>query len=363
MPRAFVALLLVLAPLTVRAEEWMADTLAGSGEKLAALIRGDAKVVTIGQPFGVEIGPEGRLYVTEVENHRIWRIDRKTGQGEVVVGSGSKGYAGDGGPAKAARLNEPYEVRFDAAGNLFFVEMQNHVVRRVDAKTGVIKTIAGTGLAGFGGDNGPATQAKFRQPHSLVLDKAGNIFIADIGNHRIRRIDAQTGLISTIAGDGTPRLPEPGAEARAAPLKGPRALALDEKTLWIALREGNMVWKLDLGSGKLWPVAGSGAKGMEDFGPGEAMKATFNGPKGIAIGPDQRLYLADTENHAVRVIDVATKTVSTIAGTGPAGKGFQGDGGDAKAAHFNRPHGICVVGDGTVFLGDSENHRVRMIRK
>src|SRR5439155_17934355 len=141
--------------------------------------------INVGDPFGVEIGPDGALYICEVRNHRVLRLDLKSGELTTVAGSGVKGYAGDGGPATKAQLNEPYEVRFDRAGNMLFVEMQNHIIRQVDGKTGIVSTVAGTGAKGYSGDGGPATAAQLNAPHSIAHDAADNLYIAEIANHRI----------------------------------------------------------------------------------------------------------------------------------------------------------------------------------
>ena len=223
---------------------------------------GPARTINVGDPFGVEIGPDGALYVTEVRNHRVMRIDLATGELTTVAGCGRRGYSGDGGPAVAAELNEPYEVRFDSDGKMLFVEMQNHIVRRVDGKTKIITTVAGTGQKGFGGDDGPATKAQLNQPHSIALDGSGAIYIADIGNHRIRRIDPATGIIQSIAGSSQRRLPVEGQIARGNPMLGPRALYIHDNTLWIALREGHSIWRMDLADGILHHVSGTGQGGI-----------------------------------------------------------------------------------------------------
>jgi streptogramin lyase len=323
-------------------------------------VAGDGTPQSVGQPFGVEIGPDGALYICEVQNHRVRRLDLKSGHLTTVAGSGQKGYAGNGGPATKAQLNEPYEVRFDRAGNLLFVEMRNHIVRRVDAKSGTITTVAGTGKQGFGGDGGPATAAQLSIPHSIALDREDNLYIADIGNHRIRRVDAKTGLITTVAGNGEKVQPVAG-QAAGKPMIGPRALFIEGGTLWIALREGHSVWKMDLASGVLAHVAGTGQKGSSGDG-GPADKATLDGPKGIAIGPDKSVYVVDTENNAIRRIDLTSGNISTVAGRGPSARGGDGDGGPATSATMDRPHGICVAADGTVYIGDTNNHRVRRVR-
>ncbi len=334
-------------------------TVAGTGKTPVNGSAGAALDLNLGNPFGVEVGPEGNLYICEVSNHRVWKLDRDKGTLQVIAGTGKKGYSGDGGLATDALLNEPYEVRFDAAGNMFFVEMQNHLVRRVDAKTRRITTVAGTGEAGFGGDGGPATEAKFRSPHSIALDGHGNLYIADIGgNHRIRRVDLT--MFAWFIMATVKKLPSDGALALGMPMLGPRALAIEGDNLWIALRSGHSIWRLDLKSGKLEHIAGTGAQGYSgDGGPG--LNATFNGPKGIAVGPQGNIYVVDTENQVIRKIHRNDHTVETVVGIGPKHRGYNGDQQLATKASLARPHGICVDQRGRIYIGDSENHRVRQV--
>jgi sugar lactone lactonase YvrE len=287
-------------------------------------------------------GPDGALYFCEIGNHRVRRLDLKTGIISTFAGSGRKGYAGDGGPALEAAMNEPYELRFDKSGNLFIDEMQNHVIRRVDAKTKLITTIAGTGVPGFSGDGGPATAAQLRQPHSIVFDAQGRLLICDIGNHRVRRVDPATGKIETWLGTGE-RQPTPdGAPLAGTPINGPRAITLaGDGTLYLVLREGNSVYQIDPPQGRYRHVAGTGVSGYEGDG-GPAKLAKLSGPKGIAWSR-RGLYLADTESHTIRMIDPAG-IIRTV------------------ASGLARPHGIFVAEDGTVFIGDSENHRIKMVK-
>jgi hypothetical protein len=334
-------------------------TIAGTGRPENNASDGLSTAVNIGDPFGVEFASDGSLYICEVRNHRLWRMHGK-GELTVIAGNGTKGYSGDGGPATKAQLNEPYEVRIDSAGNILFVEMQNHLVRKVDAKSGKISTIAGNGQKGFGSDGGPATKAQLSTPHSIALDADNNLYIADIGNHRIRKVDAKTGLITTIAGNGEKQPPQDGQTAAGKPMIGPRALFIVGDTLWIALREGHSVWQMNLKKGILNHVAGTGKRGYSGDG-GPAKEATFDGPKGIAIGPDNCIYIADTENQAIRKIDAAG-IITTIAGRGPQHKGYSGDGGPATSATMDRPHGICVGPNNAVYIGDTLNHRVRMVK-
>src|SRR4029078_8791443 len=187
------------------------------------------------------------------------------------------------------------------AGNILFVEMQNHLVRKVDAKTGRISTIAGNGEKGFGGGGGPEAKGQLRTPHSISLDADNNLYIADIANHRIRKVDAKTGVITTIAGNGEKQPPQDAQTPPAKPMIGPRALFIVGDTLWIALREGHSVWKMNLKSGLLKHVPGTAKRGYSVDG-GLAKDATFDGPKGIALGPDNSIYIANPENHAIRKI-------------------------------------------------------------
>lgn len=333
-------------------------TVAGNGVKGIDLKNDTATSTPVGEPYGIAKGPDGQLYVCEIATHVVRKLDESTGKLTLVAGNGTKGYSGDGGPATEAQLNEPYEVRFDAAGNVFFVEMKNHLVRRVDAKTGIISTVAGTGQSGFSGDGGPATAAKLSSPHSIALDNQQRLFICDIGNHRLRVVDLKTGTIQTFAGTGDKKPTPDGAALAGTPLNGPRALDFDgQGQLYLALREGNAVYRIDLKSQTLHHLAGIGKSGYQGDG-GPAKQATLAGPKGIALGPTGDVYLADTESHTIRVIRQKTGIIETLVGDGKKGDGPDGD---PKKCRTARPHGVFCDRDGRVYIGDSENHRVRRI--
>ena len=244
------AVSVLLGGIAVHASQPIVTTVAGTGQAADNGHSGFARQVNVGQPFGVEIGPDGALYVTEVANHRIRRLDLQSGKLSTVAGTGKQGYSGDGGPATAATMNEPYEIRFDQAGNLYVVERLNHTVRLIDAKTGVIRTIAGTGQAGFSGDGGPAVKAQMNQPHSIALDESrGRLYIADIQNHRIRRVELPIGQIETYTGDGAKQQPLAGVSVRGHSMVGPRALFVRSGVLWVALREDHSVWSVDSETG------------------------------------------------------------------------------------------------------------------
>ena len=314
----------------------------------------------VNNPYGVVVGPDGALYFCDLDNQRIRRLDLATGETTTVAGNGERGYAGDGGPATAASLNMPHEIQFDTEGHLYIVERDNHAVRRVDARTGVITTVAGTGVAGFSGDGGPATAAQLSRPHSIVFDPDGRLLICDIGNHRMRRVDLARGRIETFAGTGE-RAPTPdGASLAGTPLNGPRAMALDPAgNLYLALREGNAIYRIDLERETIHHVAGTGEQGYTGDG-GPARQATLAGPKGLAYAPDGgALYVADTENHVIRRIDLATGVITTALGTGERGDGPEPE---PRRCRMNRPHGIWVDEAGALYVGDSEAHRIRVLR-
>ena len=334
-------------------------TVAGTGEKAYEPDNSIATKTPVGEPYGIAKGPDGCLYICEIANHVVRKLDETTGKLTLVAGNGTQGYSGDGGLATKAQLNEPYEVRFDKAGNIYFVEMKNNLVRKVDAKTGIISTVAGTGKQGFSGDGGPATKATFNRPHSITLDHDGQLYICDIGNHRVRVVDLESGIVSTFAGTGERKPTPDGAVIAGTPLNGPRALDFDGKhSLYLALREGNAVYRIDLKSKTLHHLAGTGKKGFTGNG-GPAKKATLSGPKGIALGPNGDVYLADTESHTVRVIRAATGFLDVVVGDGKRGDGPDGSPLKCRTA---RLHGVFVDTAGRVYIGDSENHRVRVLK-
>jgi streptogramin lyase len=350
-----VALPLILANAAPKALP--VQTLAGAGEKGFTGDGGPATAAKLSMPCGLVVGPDDALYVCDTLNHAIRKIaaDQTI---STVAGTGKPGYAGDRGPAGKAMLNEPYEVRFDKEGNLFVVERLNPCVRRIDHKTGVITTVAGTGKPGFSGDGGPADKAELREPHSIQFGPDGSLYVADVLNHRIRRVDLSTGLISTFAGTGEKKSPIDGTSLDGAPLHGPRALDFAPNgDLYVALREGNSVWRIDMKTRTLHHVAGTGKKGFTG-NDGPAKSAALSGPKGIAVGPDGRVYIADTESHSIRFIDPKSGTIQLLAGTGEKGDGPDGPSDRCK---LDRPHGIFVNAR-AVLIGDSGNNRVRGLR-
>lgn len=356
--RILAATLLIGSQLATNAAHWQTKTFAGTGVMGHSGDGGPATKAELSNPFGIVRGPDGCMYFCEYTGQVVRKVDQN-GIISTVAGSGRKGFSGDGGPAVQAEFNLPHEVRFDQHGDMFITDMMNHRVRKVDMKTGIISTAVGTGVPGFSGDGGPAKSAQLKQPHSIQFDSQGNLYICDIGNQRIRKVNMKTGIISTFAGTGQKGPTPDGASFKKSPLNGPRTLEFDHAgNLWVALREGNQILKLDVKRGTAHLIAGTGKKGFTGNG-GPAKEATLSGPKGIALSPDDsKLYLADTESHSIRMVDLKTGMLELVCGTGQKGNGPDGDALKCKMA---RPHGIFVDKDGTLYVGDSEAHRVRHI--
>jgi hypothetical protein len=315
-------------------------------------------------PFGLVIGPDRGLYWADFGSHRVMRFDLASNAISVIAGTAKAGYSGDGGPATSAQMNAPHEVRFDSKGNIFVAERDNHVVRYIDMKSKMISTAAGTGMRGFSGDGGPANQAQLAQPHSIALDRTDNVYICDIMNNRVRRIDPKTGTINTFAGTGERGSTPDEALLDGTPVAGPRSIEIaPDGTMYLILREGNKVFSIDVARRRLKRIAGTGELGYTGDG-GPALNAKFgapgnplNGPKGVAYS-DGMLYIADTENHVIRRIDLKQGTIGTIVGTGQRGDGPDGD---PLACRLARPHGVFIQGK-TLYIGDSENHRIRTLQ-
>lgn len=359
--RFLAAFCLVCLPASVATSAesvWIAETLAGTGTAGGNGDGGRALQAQFNNPFGVVRGPDEALYIAEYDGHRIRRI-APDGIVSTVAGTGTKGDSGDGGPAIEAALNLPHEVRFDSLGHLYFTDMANHRIRRVHKDTGIIETIAGTGSAGFSGDGGPANQAQLNKPHSIQFDKNDHLYICDIGNQRVRVIHPDSGIITTLAGTGERKPTPDGVPFIGVPLNGPRTLDFDAHGhLWLALREGNQVFKLNLDAGTIHHIAGTGAKGFSGNN-GPAIEATLSGPKGLAISHDgMNIFLVDTESHSIRMIDLQTGLLHLICGTGTTGSGPDGP---ALQCRLARPHGIFVDSDGSLLVGDSESHVIRRL--
>lgn len=348
--------LLLILSTTLSAAE--ITTIAGNGSHTVSGDGGPALQAGLCEPFGLDIGPDGALYWAEYNGHVIRRMDPKTTIVTTYAGTPNQsGYVD--GPADKARFNQPHEIRFDAHGNMYISDMLTQTIRRVDWQTKAVTTVAGTGQAGFSGDGGPATKAMCNLPISVVLDGDRGFLICDIKNHRVRAVDYRTGIISTVAGTGEAGSTPDGAPVAGTPLKGPRTLAIDgQGNVIIVLREGNAVYRWNRPANTLEHLAGNGKAGYTGDG-GDAKQATLSGPKGVAIGPEGDIYLADTESHSIRAIRLKSGIIETVVGNGKKGDGPDGD---PLKCQLERPHGVFFGPHGELYIGDSSNNKVRVLK-
>jgi DNA-binding beta-propeller fold protein YncE len=341
--------------------EFVIATAVGTGEKGFAGDGGPAKAAFLNGPFDVAFDRAGNLYFSDTFNHRIRRVDARTGVITTIAGDGEPGYSGDGGPAVRASLSEPYGIAIDRAGNIFVADRLNRRVRRIDAAQGTITTLAGSGEAAYSGDGGSAADAGLAEPNGLALDaEERHLYIADVADHRVRIVDLSSGTIDTFAGTGKAEHGGDDGPAREARIFGARAVKLGpDGMVYILERQGSSLRAVNPATGIITTIAGTTGRGYSgDDGP--ALAAVFDAPKEMAIDPDGNILIVDTENHAIRLIDHATGIVTTIAG-GRQGTG--GDGGPAKQAGLDRPHGAVVGPDGAIYIGDTNNHRIRKVAR
>ena len=329
---------------TSHSRSWSVFAGTGKPDSPIAVRPSDPTTVALQNVYGIEVTADG-IFFSTVDDHSIWKSDHNGTTIQRIAGTGEKGLSGDGGPAIEATFNAPHEIRADRDGNLFVADTRTHCIRRIDAATGVIETLAGDGVEGFRGDGQTGDKARFSQPHSIVLDGDGGLLVADTTNHRLRHIDLETRIVTTVSGDGQRKLPEEGELASGVSVFGPRSLAIDEQAIWLVLREGNSVWSIDRQSGLIRRVAGTGKQGHSGDG-GDPLSATFRGPKGIAVDSAGNLLVVDTENQAMRYVDLGNNIIETM----------------KIPFEMKRPHGTAVLSregnEDVYFVSDSENHRV-----
>ncbi|MBM3801757.1 MAG: hypothetical protein FJW26_05515 [Acidimicrobiia bacterium] len=305
------------------------------------------------EPFAVAFDRRGNLYVCEHKGERIVRID-PSGKAMVLAGTGREGFSGDGGSAAQAAMFDPHGIVITAGRQMFVADTRNHVIRKIDLKTGRISTVAGTGKAGYSGDGGPATKAEFDRTFAIDVDSKGRaLYIADLGNRRIRRVDLKSGIVTTVAGNGEKGVPQDGADAVGSPLVDPRAVAVAANgSLYVLERGGNALRVVDT-QGKILTLIASTQ--------GELRAATtvvpdLNGPKHLCVDRSGNVIIADAENSLVRRYDPRTGKTQALAGTGQPGQAIVA--GEPLKTQLNRPHGVFVHPSGALYISDSYNNRI-----
>ncbi|WP_432127996.1 RICIN domain-containing protein [Streptomyces sp. bgisy082] len=329
-------------------------TVAGVGTAGFAGDGEPAVSAQLNRPYGIAVDGNGTLYFSDYYNHRVRQMTTD-GKVSTVAGTGVAGARGDNGPAVSAQLNCPREVAVDGAGNLYITDSANNRVRKV-TPDGTISTVAGMGSGGFSGDGGPAVAAKINYPLGVVVDGDGVVYISDHRNHRVRKVTPD-GHISTVAGTGAPGFRGDGGPAVSAQLHHPYGLAVDGAGgLYIVDGYNHRIRKVTA-DGTISTVAGAGTAGFTGDG-GPAASARLNLPVAVAMDSTGTLYFSDYSNHRVRKV-APDGTISTVAGTGTAG--FGGDDGPAASAQMNNPFGLAVDCVDTLYIADHLNHRIRKI--
>lgn len=320
---------------------------------------GDGAAATSAQlahPVGLAVDSQGNIYIAEYSNDVIRKVDTK-GNISTYAGNGTFGFAGDGGAAKSASFADPLGIAIDSSGNLYVADLWNYRVRKVGASAGNVSTVAGSGVFSYSGDGGTALSAQLNLPGGVAVDGARNVYLSDTANHRVRKVDT-SGNITTVAGNGQAGFGGDGGQGGAAQLNSPHGLAVDTAgNLYIADTLNSRVRKLGT-DGTITTVAGNGSFGFAGDN-GAAASAILNQPAGVAVDKAGNLYIADTGNHRVRM--VSGGTITTIAGTGVPG--YVADLVPAVNAELFYPNGVAVDSQGNIYIADTQNNRVRVINK
>ena len=336
------------------------STVAGNGTAGSTGNGGPATSAQLNDPVKLAVDSGGNIYISNYNNHDIQKVTASSGNISIVAGNGTAGYSGDGSLATSAQLKNPSGVGIDSAGNIYIADKKNCRIRKVTAATGIIATVAGTGTCAYSGDGGLATNAQLNFPSSnIAFDSDGNWYFGDNSNFRVREVNASTGIITTVAGNGTAGYTGDGGAATNAELHNPSGIALDSSdNIYIADFSEAVIRKVTASTGIISTVAGNGTTGYWGDG-GAAINAEIQFPGGVDVDTAGNIYIPDSTNNRIRVVNVASGTISTIAGNGTAGYG--GDGGAATSDELNSPQDIALDGFGNLYIADSANNRIRQV--
>ncbi|MBS1587403.1 MAG: T9SS type A sorting domain-containing protein [Bacteroidetes bacterium] len=346
-----ILLLSVLLPLLANGQ--IITTVAGDGSTGYSGDNDSAILASIGSAGGIVFDVSGNYYVSE-NNNTIRKISNN-GIISKYAGTGTQGYSGDGGLATSANLYLSGFMATDSLGNLYFSEIINNRIRKVDAISGIVSTVVGNGTAGFSGDGSAAVSAQLNMPYGICFDKEGNLYIVDQLNYRIRKVNT-SGIITTVAGTGIGGSTGDGGLATLAKIYSPIAICVDQSNN-LYFTDSGRVRKINTTTGVISAYAGSGAVGFAGDGA-SALTASFSFPQGLAINNSGNLYISDDNNDRIRKVD-AIGIIHTVAGNGISG--YNGDGGKADTSALNSPRGIALDSCGNLYIVDNGNHRIRKV--
>jgi sugar lactone lactonase YvrE len=356
--RSIILLPLLLSAAAMSFAQGIITSIAGNGVTQYIGDGWPATTLSLGFPYGICVGPEGNVYVADYIDHRIRMVDVHDTLFTIANTPGLPGHTGDNGPAIAATFDNPIGICIDISGNLYISEEYNNDIRKIDHTTGLITTICGTGAGGYYGDLGPATLAHMERPSGLCVDRDGNIYIADYGNARVRKIDVALGHIATVAGIGTNGSAGDAGLATAAQLSYPKAVCVDTSgNLYIADYGNNAIRKVDAATGIISTIAGGGSPAYSGDG-GPAINAKLRQPNAVYMNRQGILYISDFGNDVVRAITPAGY-IFTVAGNGMLG--YTGDGGPATNATLHGPTGVYADDLGYLYIADGENSVIRKV--
>jgi hypothetical protein len=343
----------------IRSHAQVVYTFAGNG---IPGFNGDSISARSAQLNGVQglcFDKSGNLIIAENEGARVRKINLANGLITTIAGTGVEGYSGDSGPAGIAQLNHPIKIAIDTGNDIFILDYANNVIRKIEAKTGTITTFAGsTQSGGFSGDGGLATNAKFYVPLDIALDKAGNLYIADFLNYRVRKINRSTGIISTIAGNGSGQYNGDNISATLAGMQ-PISVAVDSNNiLYISDFNNYRIRKVNQQTGLITTIAGTGVQG-ENGDNGNANAAQLNSVVSLKLDKLQNIYLTDQQSNVIRKIDANSNIITRVAGSGE--QGYNGDGFQANEAMFYSPQNCAISDSNDVYIADRGNNRVRIV--
>jgi trimeric autotransporter adhesin len=348
-------------------------TVAGNGTTGYSGNGGPAIAAQLNQPSCAVADSAGNLYIGDVETNTIRKVAAGTGTISLYAGNGVPAYSGDGGPAVSASMFAPTGCVLDSTGNLYVAEAGNNIVREIAASTGIITTVAGNGAGdgcssgSFSGDGGPATKAELYCPYGVAIDASGDLFISDSDNQRVREVNARTGVITTIAGNGTYGYSGNGGAATDAMIGNPQQLALDSSgNLYIVEQGKCVIAKVNLSTGIISTVAGNGTIGTGVTSTGSVVKgdggpatmAQLSLPQGVALDPAGNIFIADSGSQRVRKVDASTGVITTVVGTT---LGYSGNGGPAAQAQLHDPWGLFFDASGNLYIADSFNAVIRKV--